>query len=241
MALLTDISEHPLDLTSATAIYSLGDFYYDSHGNKYVYAVAGESLTKGWLLMKLASVGVDTVASGSGTAVYLGKTYGINAQIIEAAAGWTPGAYAGWMGVVDDGTGAGQTFEVDNNDATTLYLKEPLVTALSVADSDITIFTRHTLVGSTNTTKINPFAITPRAITSGHYFWAQTEGVGIVLVSADTSAKQRFLVGSSTDAAKGHCDIAANTDTLDAFNPVGIIIEGSTDTTSGEVLVKLCL
>lgn len=232
MARLTSLvnangDSHYLDEAKATAVFDLGDTYEEA-GNVYMYVLASEDLSRGALLAKTAVVDVDTVADGTGTATYDGRVYGFLAQVTEGAAGWTAGAYKNYCMIVNDGTGVGQVGIVDNNSTDTLYLKEPLTTALDVADSDILIFHPQSVRETDASTKEAVCGIAPRDIDQSvaAYFWAQIDGVAAILIGADASSSAGIHAVSGAGTA-GAAAIAANGNDLFDVNLVGTIIAGS--------------
>jgi hypothetical protein len=140
----------------------------------------------------IAVVSADTWSSsidGQNRIVYL----------TDAGSAFTVGAFEDGIGVVDDGTGVGQTFKIRTNSATvlTLYPETALATALSVVDSDITIM---------NMSQVDPAAVTSKVqmaqgsnqvvASAGDYGWLLTNGDGRCVVGNFTLVVgQSFVTG----------------------------------------------
>lgn len=119
----------------------------------------------------------------------------------SANASWTVGAYQDGIGVVDDGTGKGQTFKIRTNSATTLtlYPETAFATALSSADSDITIRTMSKVVVAAITSKVQMVqgAIQISSVT-GDYVWILTEGDGRAVAGNTLVVGAGFTSGDDT-------------------------------------------
>ena len=226
MALLLSLKdadgiEHDLKMAHAVPIFGLGDIYHHN-GNVYKYAMATANLTAYSTLMTATVLGIDTVQDATTNGTYKGKYYGYLAQIQEAGANWSPGAFRNWKGLIDAGTGAGQVFEVEDNSAETLYLKRSLTTALAVADSDITIFNPHRVALATASVSTPIVGIANRAINylTAPYFWMQTGGIAAVLNGAtDPTAG---IYSTTGDDTAGTVTPAAATTGLEDANIVGV-------------------
>src|SRR6185295_5074361 len=119
---------------STTPLVPIGQRAMTPDGREWVYITnTTATLAKGNIVVPAAVVTSDLWSSSTdsqGRIVYLTR----------AANNYTVGAYAGGVGVVDQGTGVGQTFKILTNNVTTLTLspETALATALSVSDSDLT-------------------------------------------------------------------------------------------------------
>ena len=119
----------------------------------------------------------------------------------RAASTMTTGAFEDAIGYVDDGTGRGQTFKIRTNNATTLtlYPETALTTALSVADSDITIMTM---------SECDPAAITNRrqmaqgapqvSMATSDFGWILINGDGRAIAGAVLVVGEGFNTGDDT-------------------------------------------
>jgi hypothetical protein len=144
----------------------------------------------------------------------------------RAAQSMTVGAYEDAVGVVDDGTGVGQTFKIRTNSATTLtlYPDTAFATALAVADSDLTWIGMSNVIISAVTSKIQMTqGAFQCAASSGDYGWILTDGdgraiagevlvVGAGFVSGDDTAgqvvKATTAKGTFDEQALGYCIVA---------------------------------
>lgn len=146
--------------------------------------------------------------------------------LTRAANTLTVGAFEDAIGVVDDGTGVGQTFKIRTNSATTLtlYPETALTTALAVADSDLTYIGMSNVIIAAISSKVQmtqgAFQV---SATSGDYGWILTDGdgraiagevlvVGCSFVSGDDTTGQVIkgttAKGSFDEQALGYCIVA---------------------------------
>lgn len=121
--------------------------------------------------------------------------------LTRAANALTVGLYEDAIGVVDDGTGVGQTFKIRTNSATTftLYPETALATALSVSDSDLTYIGMSNVIIAAITSKLQmtqgAFQI---AAASGDYGWILTNGDGRVVAGEVLVVGGGFTSGDDT-------------------------------------------
>lgn len=121
--------------------------------------------------------------------------------VARAANALTTGAFEDGIGVIDDGTGVGQTFKIKTNNATTytLYPETALTTALSVADSDVTTINMSQVVPAAITSKLQMAqGSTQVAATSGDYGWLLTNGDGRVVSGEVLVVGANFTTGDDT-------------------------------------------
>jgi hypothetical protein len=180
--------------TTAQGAFKPGQRVALPDGSEWVYVKADSVLAKGSVAVPDAVVSVDTVSSSQ-------DSQGRNVYITEASAGWTAGKYAeGWV-YVDSGTGRGQVAKIKDNTADTLelYPEFALSTALSVADSDITIRTPYLVdKAAVTSAKQEAVGIAQVAFSAGDYGWLQTKGDGAVLAGEALSVGAGFTTGDDT-------------------------------------------
>lgn len=121
--------------------------------------------------------------------------------LTRAASNMTTGAFEDAIGVVDDGTGRGQTFKIRTNNPTTLtlYPETALTTALAVADSDLTLMTM---------SEVDPAAVTSKvqmaqgsnqvAASAGDYGWLLQNGDGRCVAGNTLVVGAGFTTGDDT-------------------------------------------
>jgi len=163
-------------------------------GFTWTYVKSAEALAAYNVVVPDTAVGVDTVSSST-------NNLGQIVYITEASAGWTVGAYAGYYGVVDDGTGVGQVFKVQDNTADTLILfpQYALTTALAVADSDITLNAPNLVAKSAITDKAQQATgIAQTAFAASDYGWVLKQGTGTVLAGEVLTIDLSFVTGDDT-------------------------------------------
>lgn len=121
--------------------------------------------------------------------------------LTRAANALTVGLYEDAIGVVDDGTGVGQTFKIRTNSATTftLYPETALSTALAVADSDLTYIGMSNVIIAAVTSKVQmtqgAFQV---AAASGDYGWILTDGDGRAVAGEVLVVGESFVSGDDT-------------------------------------------
>jgi hypothetical protein len=163
-------------------------------GREWVYVKANTALALGSVAVPDAVTAVDTCSSSTDALSRI-------VYITKASAGWTVGQFADAIGVVDDGTGVGQTFKVKTNttDTLELYPETALATALSVADSDITLRTMAEVDKSAITSKVqSAVGVAQVAIAASSYGWLLTEGDGAVAAGEVLVVGKGFVTGDDT-------------------------------------------
>ena len=173
--------------------FKLGQRSATPDGRKWTFVTA-TTLANGSVAVPAAVTASDLWSSSTdsqGRIVYLTR----------AANNLTVGAFEDAIGVVDDGTGVGQTFKIRTNNVTTLtlYPESALATALAVADSDLTLMTMSSVVKAAVTSKIQMAQGAAQvAFTSGDYGWILTEGDGRVLAGEVLIIGSNFVTGDDT-------------------------------------------
>lgn len=179
----------------------------------YVQASTG-GLAKGNVAVPAAATAVDTVSSST-------DSQGRIVYITKASAGWTAGQFAnGWV-VVDDGTGVGQVAQILTNttDTLQLYPAYALTTALSVADSDITIRTPNVVVKALITSLVqNATGVAQVAFAASDYGWVLTKGEGLVTAGGVLVVGEYFATGDDT---AGQVLAITNGETIDDVQIIG--------------------
>lgn len=191
---MLDITFQNVYQTSTTASVKVGTRAVTPDGREWVYVKANAAVSAGHVVVPNAVTSVDTVSSST-------DSQGRIVYITEASAGWTVGQFADAIGVVDDGTGVGQTFKIKTNtvDTLELYPETALSTALSVSDSDITIRTMGIVTKSAVTDKVqSAVGVAQTAFAENDYGWALTNGDGFVLAGEVLVVGKGFVTGDDT-------------------------------------------
>jgi len=163
-------------------------------GREWVFVKANTAVATSLVAVPDAVTSADLWSSSTdnqGRIVYLTR----------AASTMTTGAFEDAIGVVDDGTGVGQTFKVRTNNATTitLYPETALGTALSVADSDITLRTMSEVDPAAITSKLQSAQGAPQvSLAASDYGWLLTNGDGRVLAGNALVVGVDFTTGDDT-------------------------------------------
>lgn len=174
--------------------FKLGERACTPDGREWTFVRAQAALANSLVAVPDQVTSADLWSSstdGQGRIVYLTR----------AANAFTVGQFEDAVGVVDDGTGVGQVFKIRTNDATTLtlYPESALTTALSVADSDITIRTLSYVDPAAITSKLQAAqGIAQASFAANDYGWILTRGAGRVLAGNALTLNVGFTTGDDT-------------------------------------------
>jgi hypothetical protein len=180
--------------STARGSFKLGQRSQTPDGREWVYVKADTALAKGSVAVPDGVTAVDNCSSSTDSA-------GRIVYITKASAGWTVGQFEDAIGVIDDGTGVGQTFKIKTNtvDTLELYPETALATALSSVDSDITIRTMAIVDKAAVTSKIqSAVGIAQVAFAAADYGWVLTGGDGCVLAGEALTVGGSFVTGDDT-------------------------------------------
>jgi len=205
--------------TTTAPGFKLGEKAFTPDGREWRFVKNGSTIANGNIVVPSAVDSADLFSSSTdsqGRIVYLTR----------AASTMTVGAFEDAIGVVDEGTGVGQTFKIKTNNATTftLYPETALSTALAVADSDLTFRSMASVVIAAITSKVQMTqgAFQVSAV-SGDYGWILVRGdgraiagevltIGCSFVSGDDTTGQVLkgitAKGSFDEQALGYCIVA---------------------------------
>lgn len=178
------------------ADFNIGQVGQTPGGNVYLYIQANGALAKGSAVVPTA---VSTASNCASSADVLGRLVYITPA---SSPSWTNGQFAGSFVTISAGTGVGQLAYVIDNTATTLQLSpgSALTTALSSADSAITISKPYYVTKSAVTSKLqNCMGVAQAAFNDQQYGWVLTRGVGVVAAGVSlTPVGADFVTGDST-------------------------------------------
>ncbi len=178
---------------TARGEFKLGQRASTPDGREWKF-VTSTTLANGNIAVPVAVVDTDLWSSSTdnqGRIVYLSR----------AANTLTTGAYEDAIGVVNQGTGVGQTFKIRTNNATTLtlYPETALTTALAVADSDLNYIGMANCRVAAVTDKVQMTQGGAQvAFTSGDYGWLLQRGDGRVLAGEVLVVGKSFVSGDDT-------------------------------------------
>lgn len=219
---MRDLTFQKVLQADATQQARLGDRGQTPDGRQWVYVKANEALTKHHVATRIANTDVDTVYSSTDGA-------GLKTRITEASAGWTVGQFADAYGCVDDGTGEGQIFKVEDNTADTLrlYRDYALSTALTVAAADDIVLARPYLAEKVAISTLNQILIgvAQVAFAASDYGWLLYRGIGGVLMGDTAVANEQVTPGDDTE---GEAIAITNGETPDDISIVGRVVVANT-------------
>lgn len=174
--------------------FKLGQRAATPDGREWTFVKNNSTIANGNIVIPNTVSSADTFSSSTdnqGRIVYL----------TDSGSSLTVGAYEDAIGVVDDGTGVGQTFKIRTNDATTLtlYPETALTTALSVADSDVTWIGMSNVIIAAITSKVQMTqGAFQCAASSGDYGWILTDGDGRAVAGEVLVVGKSFVSGDDT-------------------------------------------
>lgn len=174
--------------------FKLGERGITPDGREWKFVKNSSTIALGNIVIPAAVVDTDLWSSSTdnqGRIVYLAR----------AANSLTVGAYEDAIGMVNQGTGVGQTFKIRTNSATTLtlYPETALATALAVADSDLNYIGMANVIiaAITSTVQMTQGAFQVSAA-SGDYGWILTEGDGRAVAGEVLVVGKGFTSGDDT-------------------------------------------
>lgn len=180
--------------TSIASGFQIGQRASTPDGREWVYVQASGVLAYGSVAIPAAVTATDNFSSSTdsqGRIVYL----------TSVNAAYTIGQFQNGIGVIDDGTGVGQTFKIRTNSASTLTLfpETALATALVAADSDVTIRTMSLVTKAAITSKLqSAVGASQVAFAVNDFGWLLTEGDGRVLAGEVLVVGANFTTGDDT-------------------------------------------
>lgn len=180
--------------TSTSAAFAPGQRGTTPDGRDWVYVQASAAIIKNNVVVPAATTSIATTITSST------NNLGQIVYITKASAGWTTDQFANGWGVIDAGTGNGQTFKIIANTSDTLFLapETALTTALST-DSTMEIWTQFYVRKAVVTSKLqNATGVAQTAFASGEYGWVLTRGQGAVLAGEVLVVGASFVTGDDT-------------------------------------------
>lgn len=174
--------------------FKLGQRASTPDGREWKFVKNNSTIALGNIVIPNTVSSADTWSSSTdsqGRIVYL----------TDSGSSLTVGAYEDAIGVVDDGTGVGQTFKIRTNSATTLtlYPETALTTALAVADSDLTWIGMANVIIAAITSKVQmtqgAFQV---SASSGDYGWILQQGDGRAVAGEVLVVGESFVSGDDT-------------------------------------------
>lgn len=210
----------------------IGQKAVTADGRVFSYAVAGGTLVAGQITEPVA-----ITANYANRAITTSAAIGSNQITIPLGTTATADAFAGQWLVVNDNTGQGQgAYYITGNTAATAGNSNTTIVSiksgLRVAISSTATATDVTIQPSQQSTVIQHTAVVAMptagapviAVTSGYYFWNQTEGMASILADGTLSKNAQ---GIPSDATAGSVEIRVDA-TIVA--PVGYAPEATTTT-----------
>lgn len=176
--------------------FKLGQRASTPDGREWVFVRANVAIGKNLIAIPQA---VSTVTGGT-------VTSGTDSQkrivyINSSGSSFTTGQFQDGIGLINVGTGTGQTFKIKTNTPTQiqLYPETALTTALSVSDSGFAILTMSDVTIAAITSTIQKAVGSAQtAFAVADYGWMLTEGDGGAISSQTLIIGSNFTTGDST-------------------------------------------
>jgi hypothetical protein len=174
--------------------FKLGERACTPDGRVWKFVKNNSTIALGNIVIPNTVTSADTWSSSTdnqGRIVYLTDT----------GSSMTTGAFEDAIGVVDDGTGVGQTFKIQTNNATTLtlYPETALATALAVASSDLTyIGMANVIIAAVTSTVQMTQGAFQVAASDGDYGWILQQGDGRAVAGEVLVVGKSFVSGDDT-------------------------------------------
>lgn len=182
------------NVITARGEFKLGQRASTPDGREWQFIKANEAIATSLIAVPNAVISADLWSSSTdnqGRIVYLTR----------AASTMTTGQFEDGIGVVDDGTGRGQTFKIKTNSPTviTLYPESALGTALAVADSDLTLMTMSECDPAAITSKVQMAQGAPQvSMAASDYGWVLSNGDGRAIPGNTLVVGAGFTTGDDT-------------------------------------------
>jgi len=174
--------------------FKLGQRAVTPDGREWQFVKNNSTIANGNIVIPNTVTSADLWSSST-------DSQGRKVYATRAASSMTVGAFEDAIGVVDDGTGVGQTFKIRTNSATTLtlYPETAFATALAVADSDLTFIGMSDVIiaAVTSTVQMTQGAFQVAA-SSGDYGWILTDGDGRAVAGEVLVVGKGFTSGDDT-------------------------------------------
>lgn len=174
--------------------FKLGQRGSTPDGREWVYVNAIGAIGKNLLAIP------NTVTSVSTTLSSASDNQGRTVYINSASSSFTSGAFQDGVGLINAGTGTGQSFKIKTNTATQvqLYPETALTTALD-GTSNMALLTPAAVIVSAITSKIQQtVGATQVSFALGDYGWLLTEGDGGIISNSTLTVGTNFTSGGST-------------------------------------------
>lgn len=174
--------------------FKLGQRASTPDGREWQFVQAQSAVATSLIAVPDAVTSADLWSSSTGS-------QGRIVYLTRAASTMTVGQFEDGIGVVDDGTGVGQTFKIRTNSATTLtlYPENALGTALAVADSDLTLMTMSYVDPSAITSTVQMAQGAPQvSLAAADFGWVLTEGDGRAIAGEALVVGKGFTTGDDT-------------------------------------------
>jgi len=195
------------DQSSVANAELIGQKAQTSDGRVFSYAKAGGALTAGQITEPVA------VTANYANRALTGQTVAAGANQLSVILGTTAtaDAFVGFWLIVNDATGEGQgayyitgnTAATSGNSNTTVLRIRGGIRVALVATSEVTIQPNQqsTVIQHTAVVALPTAGAPVRAVTSGYYFWNQTQGMASILSDGVIGKNSQGIVSDATAGA----------------------------------------
>jgi len=191
---MNQVSFQDVYQTEVAPSFEIGQRASTPDGREWQYVKANAAISNTFAVVPVAFTAEDLWSSSQ-------DNQGRNVYLSRAASSMTIGAFAQGIGIVDAGTGSGQTFKIQTNNGTTLtlYPETALATALAVADSDLTFGVMSLVTPAAVTSKVQMCQGGNQvAFSASDYGWILTNGDGRVMTGGALTVGGGFITGDDT-------------------------------------------
>lgn len=176
--------------------FKLGQRASTPDGREWVFVVvnAAGAIGKNFIAIPNTVTTITTLSSST-------DNQGRIVYITDTDSAFTTGQFQDGIGLINTGTGTGQSFKIRTNTATvlTLYPETALTTALSVSDSGAGLRTMNNVLIAAITSKIQmTVGAAQTAFAAADYGWMLTEGDGGVVAGEVLTIGGSFVSGAAT-------------------------------------------
>ncbi len=174
--------------------FKLGQRAMTPDGREWVFVKAAGAIGKNFIAIPNTVTTITTLSSST-------DNQGRIVYITDTDSSWTTGQFQDGIGLINTGTGTGQSFKIRTNNATvlTLYPETALATALAVGSSGAALMTMSNVLIAAVTSKVQQVVgATQVAFASADFGFLLTEGDGNVVAGEVLVIGESFVSGAAT-------------------------------------------
>lgn len=236
--------------TSSTAKETLGTLRILQDGRKFRYAKAGANNLSAGKVGVAAAIEGDAMNESITAAVSVGEK--VISLTLGGSLSYDEDYFKGGFLQINDAAGEGRAYpisgstEVDSGTAITVTLEEGIKEALTTSSEYTLVHSPWMAVTESTTEESLAVGVAPVDVTANYYYWAQTGGPAICLISGSPAVGTNLTLASTAGAVTG-CDdgvtSSSSTITIDNLHsqPIIGVVWGTTgvDTEYKPIFLKI--